>query len=198
MKSAFSHRGLRTLVLVDNVNLYVSCKIAFRGTPDHEKLLLLAREGNPLYRAIAYGVRHSDEKMDRWIEVIKSKGFEVREKDVIHRRDGSSKADWDVEICMDAWRMVDQVDMLVIVSGDGDFAELANRYRELGKIVRAIGVERNTAQALRDAVDEFTPFTEDMLLEGRERATEEVGEGQSLGEAFRTAGITSKEEGGEP
>ena len=189
MMSIYAHRGYRTLVLVDNVNLYVSCKTAFQGTPDHEKLLLLARAGNPLYRARVYGVRHSDEKMDRWTETIRAKGFEVLEKSVIHRADGTSKADWDVEICIDAWRMLDQYDMLVLVTGDGDFADLARRCsKELGKIARAIGVERSTAQVLIDAVDEFIPFTQDMLLENRNRTADEAGNGISLGAAFRQAG----------
>lgn len=186
MTSMYAHRGYRTLVLVDNVNLYVSCKTAFHGTPDHEKLLLLARAGNPLYRARVYGVRHSDEKMDRWTEAIRATGFEVLEKPVIHRSDGTSKADWDVEICMDAWRMLDQYDMLVLVTGDGDFADLVRRCRkELGKVVRAIGVERSTAQVLIDEVDEFIPFTRDMLLENRNRTVDAVGDDVSLGDAFR-------------
>ena len=195
MMSSYAHRGLRTLVLVDNVNLHVSCKTSMGGTPDHEKLLLFARAGNPLFRAILFVVRHSEDKMDHWIETIKSKSkeWEVREKRVLKRVDGSSKADWDVDICMAAWRMIDQYDMLVIISGDGDFAGLAKRVKECGKIVRAIGVPQHTAQALIEAVDEFTPFTEDMLLESSQAVEPDTNE--SLGDAFRAGFDTDGKDG---
>lgn len=197
MMSAFAHRGLRTLVLVDSVNLYVSCKTTLHGAPDHEKLLLLARAGNPLFRAIVYSVRHTevDEKMDRWVEAVKTRGWEVREKVMKHRLDGTAKADWDVEICMDAWRMLDQYDMLVLVTGDGDFADLVLRIgKEHGKVVRAISVERHTARELIAAVDEFVPFTKDMLLEMRDRVAGDAEADRSLGDAYRADEQT--EEGG--
>lgn len=195
--SKFGGRGLKTLVLADNVNLYVSCKTTLRGAPDHEKLLLMARAGNPLFRAIAYSVRHSDRKMDHWIKTIVAKGWEVREKDVICRHDGTTKADWDVDICMDAWRMLNQYDMLVLITGDGDFEGLVRRIQEHGKIVRAIAVPKHTAQSLIDAVDEFIPFTEDMLLLDNSSSTAEDVDEQSLGEAFRTAGIDTDQNGGD-
>lgn len=188
MISKYERRGLRTLVLVDNVNLHVSCKTSLNGTPDHEKLLLLARAGNPLFRAILFVVRHSEDRMDRWIDVIQRKGWEIREKSVLHRVDGSSKADWDIEICMAAWRMLNQYDILVLVSGDGDFVDFVRRLQECGKIVRVIAIPQHTAQMLSDTADEFTPFTSDMLLERRGAPTAEVDAGeQSLGAAFRAA-----------
>ena len=154
----FSHRGFRVGVFVDNVNLHVACREHFGGTLNHALLLKRAVDDNELFRAIAYGVRLGD-GIDRWRVALEKFGYEIKEKPP-----KDHKADWDAAIVVDVWRIVNQVDMVVIVSGDGDFVPLVKHCQDLGRIVKVMGVLGCTAQALIEAADEFVPVTEELLL----------------------------------
>ena len=44
--------------------------------------------------------------------------------------DGSKKADWDVGIAVDAIRIGEILDVVVLVSGDGDFVELVDYLKD--------------------------------------------------------------------
>lgn len=154
----FVNRGFRVGVFVDNVNLYVACRDTFGKTPNHGVILKTAVSDNSLFRAVAYGVRLND-GADRWRAALEKYGYEVKEK-----TPHNGKADWDVDIVVDVWRMIEHLDMVVIVSGDGDFTALVQRCHELGKVVRVIGVEGKTSGALVAACDEFVAITQDMLL----------------------------------
>lgn len=154
----FTFRGYRVGVFVDNVNLYLQCKNRYGASANHELLLEKAVAGNHLHRAIAYGVRFGD-AMDRWRQALEQLGYEIREKEPVN-----GKADWDLAMVVDVWRMIDRLDMVVIVSGDGDFVPLIERCHELGKLVRVMGVEGYTSRALIDACDEFVPVTEADIL----------------------------------
>jgi uncharacterized LabA/DUF88 family protein len=155
--SRFAHRGYNVGVFVDNVNLYVGCHDKFGRGPNHALLLKEAVADNILYRAIAYGVKQGN--TDRWRAALERFGFEVQEKEP---RNG--KANWDVDLVVDVWRLIGKLDMVVIVSGDGDFVALVNRCRELGKVVRVISVVDNTSNELIEAADEFVPVGESLLL----------------------------------
>jgi uncharacterized LabA/DUF88 family protein len=164
MHMNFVRRGFRVGVFVDNVNLYVACRDVFGRTPNHAVILKEAVADNVLFRAIAYGVRLND-GIERWRTALERFGYEIREK-----TPHNGKADWDVDIVVDVWRMIEHLDMVVIVSGDGDFTALVHRCHELGKIVRVIGVDGSTSGALVAACDEFVPITEAMLLAKKEES----------------------------
>ena len=60
------------------------------------------------------------------------------------------KADVDVEIVIDVIRMIDQLDVIVILSGDSDFLELKNYVtRDKNKKILFVGYEENMAWELR-------------------------------------------------
>ena len=60
-----------------------------------------------------------------------------------------------------------EVDVVVLVSGDGDFDLLAQKIREVhGKRVEVYGVPQLTAASLIKAASEFIPIERDLLLGG--------------------------------
>ena len=62
----------------------------------------------------------------------------------------AKKADVDVEITVDVARAVDQLDVVIILSGDSDFLELKNYVvYDKEKIILFIGYEENMAWELR-------------------------------------------------
>jgi len=89
----------------------------------------------------------------------------VKLKPFIQRADGSSKGDWDVGITIDALDAAKIADIVVIVSGDGDFAILADKIRlDLGKEVEVFGVPKLTAKALVDSSTRFISINDSLLL----------------------------------
>ncbi|HAV13392.1 MAG TPA: nuclease, partial [Opitutae bacterium] len=83
----------------------------------------------------------------------------------IQRSDGSAKGDWDVGITIDIMECADDVDVVILVSGDGDFDLLAQKIRvERGKRVEVYGVAQLTAKSLINAATEFIPIDKPLLL----------------------------------
>ncbi|HAD45853.1 MAG TPA: nuclease, partial [Alcanivorax sp.] len=83
----------------------------------------------------------------------------------LQRADGSAKGDWDVGITIDIMEQAPSVDRVVLASGDGDFAILADHIRARhGCQVEVYGVAPLTAAALMRAADDFIPIEGDLLL----------------------------------
>lgn len=161
--SVYAHRGFKVGVFLDSVNIHVTVKNTYEGKePDHGKLLKEAVADNHLHRAIVYCVNLGS-NFDQWKKALSRYGFEFREKQAQRFADGTTKGDVDMELAMDVWRSIDQVDMVVLMTCDGDFTALVDRCHELGKIVRVFGVPGSTNPLLVKAADEFVPITEAML-----------------------------------
>jgi len=58
----------------------------------------------------------------------------------------------------------DSADVVVLVSGDGDFDLLADKIRGKGKRVEVYGVAQLTAKSLINAASEFFPIDQSLLL----------------------------------
>jgi len=147
---------------MDSSNIYASVKEENPNRePDFAKLLKAALADNPLVRAKAYCVSLGD-NFDRWKRALAKYGFEFHVKEATQFRDGSRKADVDMEIAMDVWRYIDMVDVIVLLTGDSDFVELVKRCHEHGKVVRVIGVPKHTSHLLIEEADEFVPLDESL------------------------------------
>ena len=56
------------------------------------------------------------------------------------------------------------LDVVVLVSGDGDFTSLVNRVKAIGPRVEVIGFPRNTAKTLIDAADQFSALNRKFMI----------------------------------
>jgi uncharacterized LabA/DUF88 family protein len=81
-------------------------------------------------------------------------GIEIKTKDLQSFVDGTKKADWDVAITVDAIRIAPRVDVVVIVSGDGDFVPLVE-YLQTMTQVEVISFGQSTSQKLKETADDF-------------------------------------------
>jgi len=116
-------------------------------------------------KAIAYAVDRGDQKQKEFQNILRAIGFEVKLKPFIQRSDGSAKGDWDVGITMDALEYAPEADVVVLVSGDGDFSILVDKLRvEKDKRVEVYGVQSLTANSLITAASRFYPIEPDLLL----------------------------------
>ena len=155
----------KVAIFVDVQNVYYTSRQIFGKNFDYNKFWLKATEGREVVKAVAYAVERGDEKQYQFQNILRAIGFEVKLKPFIQRADGSAKGDWDVGITIDAMEYSDSADVIVLVSGDGDFDLLADKIREeKGKRMEVYGVAQLTAKSLINAASEFVPIDQSLLL----------------------------------
>ncbi|MCY3868685.1 MAG: NYN domain-containing protein [Gemmatimonadetes bacterium] len=154
---------LRVGIFVDVQNIFYAAK-PFNARLDFEKLLELSVGKRRLIRAIAYVVQSPDVDQSNFISMLQQKSYEVKRKDLRQRSDGSAKGDWDMGMAIDIMRFVDKLDVVVLVSGDGDFVPLVDLVKTLGPRVEVISFTYNTARDLINSADEHIPIEEALLL----------------------------------
>ncbi len=160
---------LRVGIFVDVQNIFYAAK-PFNARLDFEKLLELSVGKRRLIRAIAYVVQSPDVDQSNFISMLQQKSYEVKRKDLRQRSDGSAKGDWDMGMAIDIMRFVNKLDVVVLVSGDGDFVPLVELVKTLGPRVEVISFTYNTARDLINSADEHIPIEEALLLKNSAQA----------------------------
>ncbi len=111
----------RLSIFVDVQNVYYTTKQAYRNCFDYNAFWREVTAGRQLVKAFAYSSDKGDEKQRQFQNILRAIGFEVKLKPYIQRADGSAKCDWDVGITIDALEYAEKSDIVVLVTGDGDF-----------------------------------------------------------------------------
>ena len=151
----------RVGVLVDIQNLYYSARVLYNKKVNFKNVLLAATSERKLIRAIAYGIKTVEATEEKFFEALEKSGFEVKTKDLKIFPDGSKKGDWDVGIAVDAIKMATKLDVIVIVSGDGDYVSLVEYIQSIsGCRVEAIAFVESASQKLVEKVDDFINLSE--------------------------------------
>ena len=120
------HKEQRVGILVDVANMYHSAKNLFGKKVNFQEILEQAVAGRKLIRATAYAIRTESEEETPFLDALVQAGYEVKIKDLQIFAGGAKKADWDVGLAIDAVKLADKLDVIVIVSGDGDFLPLGS------------------------------------------------------------------------
>ena len=168
-RTAIPSTELRVGIFVDVQNIFYAAK-PFNARLDFEKLLELSVGKRRLIRAIAYVVQSPDVDQSNFISMLQKKSYEVKRKDLRQRSDGSAKGDWDMGMAIDIMRFVNKLDVVVLVSGDGDFVPLVDLVKTLGPRVEVISFTYNTARDLINSADEHIPIEEALLLRNSAQA----------------------------
>ncbi|MEX1014454.1 MAG: NYN domain-containing protein [Candidatus Paceibacterota bacterium] len=147
----------RVGVFVDVQNVYHSAKNLSNARVNFTELLKTIVNKRDLIRALAYVVKSETATGERsFFEALEKAGFELRVKDLQIFSSGYKKADWDVGIAVDAIRMADNLDVVVLVTGDGDFTPLVEYLQwGKGKQVEVVAFSKTTSSMLRDECDIF-------------------------------------------
>lgn len=155
----------KVALFVDVQNVYYTTRQAYQRNFDYNAFWAMATKGREVITAIAYATDRGDPKQKQFQNILKAIGFDVKTKPFIQRSDGTAKGDWDVGITLDAIEFAEQVDVVILVSGDGDFDLLAKKIRtRLDKQVEVYGVPKLTAAALVNAADIYIPIEHELLL----------------------------------
>ena len=155
-------------LFVDVQNIYYTVKEAYNGHFDYHAFWNRATKRRKVLKALAYAIDKGDEQQLQFQEILRTIGFDVKLKPYIQRKDGSAKGDWDVGITLDMMDLAAHSDVVVLLSGDGDFEMLIEKIQNRFKTrVEVYGVRAFTADTLIHAADKFISITKKMNLVSR-------------------------------
>src|SRR5881296_1150319 len=156
----------RVLVLVDESNVGSSVRTAGRGL-DWIKLrefLAGPSTGRELIEMVVYAGlppampiwQEERDKKNKFMQWLRANGFMVVTKDGSPAEEGRYKANVDVMMAIDALELSVEMrpDVVILVTGDADFAYLATKLRRHGIRVEVASVAANLGNILRSAAND--------------------------------------------
>jgi uncharacterized LabA/DUF88 family protein len=165
-KDSDVHARFRVLVLVDESNVSSSVQTAGRGL-DWLKLrdfLAGPNSGRDLIEMVVYAGlppaiptwQEERDKKNKFVHWLRSNGFMVVTKDGAPAEEGHYKANVDVMMAIDALELSIEMrpDVVILVTGDADFAYLATKLRRHGIRVEVASVAANLGHILRSAAND--------------------------------------------
>lgn len=155
------HKEQRVGVFVDVQNLYYSAKNLYKAKVHFGKILEQAVGGRKLIRAIAYVIKAQNPEEQKFFEALDKQGFEVKMKDLQVFYGGMKKGDWDIGIVMDIIRLSNKLDVVVLVTGDGDFVPLIEYLKNHGQYVEVMAFGESASTKLKEESDEFIDLSGD-------------------------------------
>ena len=178
MKTAPRYANQRVGIFVDVQNLYHSAKNLYHGRVNYAELMKHLVGDRQLIRAMAYVVksegiepqrsertpvrahvpaRDRDEESSEmsseaaFFEALEKAGLELRMKDLQIYAGGMKKGDWDVGMAVDAIRMSEFLDVIILVTGDGDFIPLVDYLKwGNGRLVEVAAFRRSASSKIQD------------------------------------------------
>ena len=167
-------------VFVDVANIFYAAKAAGVDI-DYVTLLKAASAGRDLVRAYAYtGLDPENENQRQFHAFLARNGYKVVSKDIRKYGDGKVKANLDIELVVDLMRTSRNLDIAVVVSGDGDFAPAIRAVQQTGIRVEVISFRGNTSSDLIDVADVFTDITQIARVERSSRSGRRVAAEEDL------------------
>jgi uncharacterized LabA/DUF88 family protein len=155
----------RIALFIDGANLYATAK-TLGFDIDYKKLLTMFRAKGQLVRALYYTALAEDQEYSSirpLIDWLDYNGFTIVTKptkeftDAMGRR--KIKGNMDIELAVDAMQLADNLDHVVLFSGDGDFRSLVEALQQKGKRVSVVSTLQTqppmVADDLRRQADQF-------------------------------------------
>jgi uncharacterized LabA/DUF88 family protein len=158
-------RAARVLVLVDESNVGSSVRTAGRGLDWLRLRDFLAGKdsGRELIEMVVYAGlpppiplwQEERDKKNKFVYWLRSNGFMVVTKDGAPAEEGHYKANVDVMMAIDALELSVEMqpDVVILVTGDADFAYLATKLRRRGIRVEVASVSQNLGGVLKSAAN---------------------------------------------
>lgn len=150
----------RVAVFIDAANIFYSQR-TLGWSIDYEKLVSYLRSETNLIDISYYtGKVGTFEKQLLFVKKLERIGYRVVAKEVKFIRSGQDilqKGSLDVELALDAFRLKDEFDTFVLLSGDSDFAYLLDLLKNDGKRVIVISMRGHISRELIERA-KFVPL----------------------------------------
>ena len=155
----------RLALFIDGANLYATAK-ALGFDIDYKRLLGLFRTKGHLVRALYYTALAEDQEYSSirpLVDWLDYNGYTMVTKPTKEFTDASGrrkiKGNMDIELTVDAMRLSETLDHVVLFSGDGDFRSLVAAIQQKGRRVSVISTLQTqppmVADELRRQSDQF-------------------------------------------
>ena len=155
----------KVAIFVDVQNIYYTTRQNYQRHFNYSTFWTKATANRTVVAAFAYAIDKGDSKQLGFQQILRNIGFEVKLKPYIKRCDGSSKGDWDVGITLDMIEYAAKSDVIILLSGDGDFDLLLNKVRSAYAVSTEVyGVPALTAPSLINAANRFVGIDSKLLI----------------------------------
>ena len=150
----------KVCVFIDAANLEQSVK-SHGWWVDYRKLYNFFKTNTQLVEIRHYCPRFNDVRQDNFFTVLKKQGYKLITKPlkVITDMDATKgdirKANFDVEIALDAMKFLETYDTMVLLSGDSDFDYLVKQLRQEGKKVIIISSRYHISKELIESCTRY-------------------------------------------
>ena len=150
----------KTGVFIDAANLELSLK-SLGWYVAYKRLYTYFQTETDLQFIRHYCPRFDDPGQDRFFTLLKRTGYKVVTKPLKTIADHQAeagyvrKANFDVEIALDAWILQDRYETLVLFSGDSDFDSLLQRLRQRRKRLIVVSARHHISKELIRAAHRF-------------------------------------------
>ena len=156
---------MKTAIYVDIQNIYYTTRDTFKRSFDYRKFWKKIESKNEIIIANAYAIDKGDDKQQKFQYALETIGFNVKLKPYISRADGSTKGDWDVGITIDILESAQDMEKIILLSGDGDFdliiKKVINKYNCIADVY---GVKELSADSLINAASNFYSISNNDLI----------------------------------
>ena len=126
---------------------------------DFGKVLEFLTGNRELVRASAYAPISDDPaetlETQKFVQPFVDLGYRIVTKPLKRYANGTIKANFDVELAIDVLTMSDRLDIVVLLSGDGDFRRLVELVESKGVRVEVVAFGQSTAAELRAVADKY-------------------------------------------
>lgn len=181
------HPSERIALFIDGANLYAAAK-SLGFDMDYKRLLKLFQRQGRFVRALYYTAIAEDQEYSSirpLIDWLDYNGFTMVTKPTKEFTDPTGrrkvKGNMDIELTVHAMQLSDQLDHIVLFSGDGDYRVLVEALQQRGKRVSVVSTLKTQppmiADELRRQADQFVELN-DLL---REIAREKSENSNDLG-----------------
>ena len=155
----------KVAIFADVQNIYYTTRQSYQRHFNYKAFWTQATAGREVVAAFAYAIDKGDSKQLGFQQILRTIGFDVKLKPYIQRSDGSAKGDWDVGITLDVIEYAAKSDIIILLSGDGDFDLLLNKVRSAYPVTTEVyGVPALTAPSLINAASRFIAIDDKLLL----------------------------------
>ncbi len=178
------HAGERYALFIDGANLYATAR-GLNFDIDYKRLLAVfkgdGKSGGRMIRALYYTALIEDQEyspLRPLIDWLDYNGYTLVTKPAKEFTDPSGrrkiKGNMDIDLAIDALEMADNLDHVVLFSGDGDFRPLVEAVQRRGKRVTVVSTLATRppmiADELRRQADEFIDIADMEQEIGRARS----------------------------
>lgn len=155
----------KVAIFADVQNIYYTTRQSYQRHFNYQAFWTQATANREVVAAFAYAIDKGDSKQLGFQQILRTIGFDVKLKPYIQRSDGSAKGDWDVGITLDVIEYAAKSDIIILLSGDGDFDLLLDKVRSTYPVTTEVyGVPALTAPSLINAANLFIAIDDKLLL----------------------------------